>query len=434
MRLKLQRRKDGVMTLYLKNTMFLDWQSSEIRMTDLALEEGSQGGLSFLTVPETPGPQDRVMDCAGKLVTKSFGCGHHHIYSTLARGMPAPHKTPQNFPQILEYVWWHLDKRLDLEMIEASALASAIYCAKNGVTFVIDHHASPFSIEGSLGTIADAFDRVGISHMLCYEISDRDGQGPREKGLSETDAFLSDGHQGHVGLHASFTVGDDLLQKAIALAKKHDAGLHVHVAEDNADQEITLDRYGRRVVERFEAAGALELKKSIFCHCIHLSDKEKELIRQSGIWVAQNVESNQNNNVGLARYAPEIQNVLLGTDGMHSDMLRSAKAAFLAGQATEGVGFDDIYKRFRNIHHYTLECGARGDGDNNLVILDYDSPTELTNDNFPGHFIYGLDSRHVESVICKGRVIVEKRQVVNVDEGEVLAFAREMGKKLWDKM
>jgi cytosine/adenosine deaminase-related metal-dependent hydrolase len=425
------------MTLYLKNTTFLDWQSLEIKMTDLAVEQDPQNGLSFLTAtpaPETLGPQDRVLDCAGKLVTKSFGCGHHHIYSTLARGMPAPRKIPQNFPEILEYVWWHLDKRLDLDMIKASALAAAIYCAKNGVTFVIDHHASPFAIRDSLSTIADAFDRVGISHMLCYEISDRDGEGPREEGLSETDAFLSEGYQGHVGLHASFTVGDELLQKAIALSKKHDTGLHMHVAEDRADQDATLARHAKRVVERLAAAGALELKKSIFCHCIHLSDKEKDLLRKSGIWVAQNVESNQNNNVGLTGYGPFAKNVLLGTDGMHSDMLRSAKAAFLVGQATEGIGFDGIYHRFRNIHRYTQEFGAQGDADNNLVILDYDSPTELTSDNFLGHFVYGIESRHVETVICKGKVIVENRRAVNVDEDEVMAYAREMGKKLWHKM
>ena len=172
-----------------------------------------------------------------------------------------------------------------------------------------------------------------------------------------------------MGLHASFTVGDELLQKAIALANKHNTGLHMHVAEDLADQEETLTRYGKRVVERLQQAGALDLKKSILSHCIHLSEHEKELIRESGVWVAQNVESNQNNNVGLTGYKSITDNVLLGTDGMHSDMLRSAKAAFLAGQATEGIGFDEIYRRFRNVHRYAREFGMRGDAENNLVIL-----------------------------------------------------------------
>ena len=425
------------MTLYLKNAAFVDWQSLEVRNTCLAVEEGPQKGISLIAaIPpqDKLAKGDRVLDCAGKLVTRSFGCGHHHIYSTLARGMPAPQKIPVNFVEILKYIWWHLDKCLELEMIEASALASGIFCAKNGVTLIIDHHASPFAIKDSLFTIAKAFDRVGVSHLLCYEISDRDGEGPREAGLAETDAFLVAGYQGHVGLHASFTVGDGLLEKAIALANKHKTGLHIHVAEDLADQGETLTKYGRRVVERLQHAGALDLKTSILSHCIHLSEHEKELTRGSGVWVAENVESNQNNNVGLAHYKSITDKVLLGTDGMHSDMLRSAKAAFLAGQATEGVGFDEIYRRFRNVHRYAREFGVRGDTENNLVILNYDSPTEVTSDNFLGHFVYGIDSRHVTTVICQGKVIVEEDKMTTINEAEVLAFAREMGKRLWDKM
>jgi cytosine/adenosine deaminase-related metal-dependent hydrolase len=348
--------------------------------------------------------------------------------------MPAPAKSPTNFTEVLQYIWWHIDKRLDLDMIEASALASAIYCAKNGVTFVIDHHASPFAIAGSLDTIARAFDRVGISHMLCYEISDRDGEGPREEGLAETDDFLGRGHQGQVGLHASFTVGDELLKKSVDLARKHNTGVHVHVAEDRADQEDALAKYGKRVLERFYDAGVLELSKSILGHCIHLSERERELLGVSDVWVVQNVESNQNNNVGIAGYGDLAPRMMLGTDGMHCDMLRSAKAAFLAGQATEGIGFDGIYDRFRNVHRYIQGFGGGGDGDNNLVVLNYDAPTELTADNFLGHFVYGLDARHVETVIAKGRVIVERGLVTRVDEHEVLAFARDMGRKLWEKM
>ena len=425
------------MTLYLKDATFVDWENFEISQTNLAVESGLQGGIRQLeNIPEKDAfsAEDRIIDCSGKLVTKSFGCGHHHIYATLARGMPAPRKIPTDFTEVLQYIWWHIDKRLDLEMIEASALASALYCAKNGVTFVIDHHASPFAITDSLSTIANAFDRVGIDHMLCYEISDRDGEGSREEGLAETDSFLAAGQQGHVGLHASFTVGDELLSKAVELAHKHDTGLHVHVAEDRADQEDALAKYGKRVVERFHEAGVLALPKSILGHCIHLSDREKQLLADSGVWVVQNVESNQNNNVGVTGYADLSAHLMLGTDGMHCDMLRSAKAAFLAGQATEGIGFDGIYDRFRNVHRYIQGFGGGGDGDNNLVVLNYDAPTELTADNFLGHFVYGLDARHVETVIAKGRVIVERGLVTRVDEHEVLAFARDMGRKLWEKM
>jgi cytosine/adenosine deaminase-related metal-dependent hydrolase len=425
------------MSLYLKNTKYLDWQTLEITAGHLQVEEGNAGKVT--SIPQVPEQStlpagDRIIDCHDRLVTKSFGCGHHHIYSTLARGMPAPKKIPTNFQEILTYIWWTVDKCLDLEMVEASALASALYCAKNGVTFVIDHHASPYAVEGSLATIAKAFDRVGLSHLLCYELSDRDGKAIAEAGLAEHESYLSGGGQGHVGLHASFTVGDDLLTRAVDLAARHKTGLHVHVAEDKSDQDACLKDHGKRVIQRYADAGALALPQTMLVHCIHLDEGEKELIRANSSWVTENIESNQNNNVGQGNYGQITDKVMFGTDGMHSDMLRSAKAAFLSGQPIEGVGMDTIYERFRNVHRYIQQCGFKGDGDNNLVVLDYDSPTEVTSDNFIGHFIYGLDSRHVDTVISNGKVIVEHGLVTSVDEQQILAHAREMGTKLWKKM
>jgi cytosine/adenosine deaminase-related metal-dependent hydrolase len=348
--------------------------------------------------------------------------------------MGAPRKIPGNFYEILEYIWWTLDKCLDLEIIEASALSTALYCAKNGVTFVIDHHASPFAIENSLETIAAAFDKVGVSHLPCYEMSDRDGDGPGQKGLEETEHFLRNGNQGLVGLHASFTVGDDLLKRAVALAEKYDSGIHVHAAEDKVDQEYCLRDHGQRVIQRFAAAGALDFGKTILVHCLHLDQRERALISQSPAYVVQNTESNLNNNVGFFDSRGLGDNIMLGTDGMHSNMIRSAKAAYLVGQGTEAISPDGIYKRFRKVHHYLHENGFSGDGANNLVILDYDSPTEIHKDNFTGHFVYGMDACHVESVIANGRLIVKDRNVLTVNEDDILHFARQMSEKLWKKM
>ncbi len=425
------------MTLYLKDARYLDAETLEIREGILAVTPGPDGELTFPdTLPGADSLQsgDRVIDCRGRLVTKSFACGHHHIYSTLARGMPAPPKIPTNFVEVLEYIWWRLDKRLDRDMIEASALTAAVHMAKHGVTFCIDHHASPFAIDGALETIARSFEKVGLAHLLCYEISCRDGDGPRKAGLAETDAYLSSGRKGHVGLHASFTVDDGLLKAAVDLAAKHGTGIHIHVAEDAADQEHCLETYGKRVVQRLSDAGALDSPHTILAHCIHLSEEEKALVRQSPAWVVQNTESNLNNNVGGANYRELGERVMLGTDGMHSDMLRSAKAAYLIGQGTEGISPDQLYRRFRAVHTFVHGMGAQGDGDNNLVILDYDSPTDVTPENFPGHFVYGLESGHVATVIAQGRVIVEEGRVTTVDEGEVLAFARQQARRLWDKL
>ena len=205
------------MSLYLRNATWIDPETFKATTTTIKVEEGPSGGMALdAHAPVECPPEDTVLDCTGRLVTPSFGCGHHHIYSALARGMPPAPKAPANFLEVLEYVWWRMDKKLDHDMIEASALVTGLYCAKNGVTFVIDHHASPFHPDGSLETIAKALDRVGLGHLLCYEISCRDGEEIKEKGLDETDAFLSSGRKGHVGLHASFTVDDDLLGRGRA--------------------------------------------------------------------------------------------------------------------------------------------------------------------------------------------------------------------------
>ncbi len=423
------------MSLYIKNARFIDWQSFEITQTHICVEPGKTGGICLTDdLPEPVAEGSKVVDAQGRWVTKSFACGHHHIYSTLARGMPAPAKAPVNFVEILKYIWWNLDKNLDFEMIKASALASAVYCAKNGVTFVIDHHASPFAVENSLFAIKEAFDSIGLSHLLCYEISDRDGKAVREAGLAETKNYLTAGNPGHVGLHASFTVGDELLKKAVQLARDCDTGLHMHVAEDKADQADCEKKYGKRVVQRLADAGALELKGSILGHCLHLDEDEINRIKNSSAWVVQNVESNLNNNVGLTDYSAYGDRIMLGTDGMHSDMLRSAKASFLLGQQTEQISFPGIYDRFRKVHTYIEENGFQGDTDNNLVILDYNPPTDVTRDNFLGHFVYGLDSAHVSTVISGGQVIVEERKLVSANETDIMEFAREMGNRLWRKL
>jgi cytosine/adenosine deaminase-related metal-dependent hydrolase len=420
------------MALYLKNASFIDWQTFQITDTNIKVHKGENGRIELTDEPA--GITDDIFDCKGKIVTKSFGCGHHHIYSALARGMPAPKKIPADFTEILTYVWWNLDKCLDKEMIEASALAAAMQCAKNGVTFVIDHHSSPFAAEGSLDIIAKAFDKVGISHLLCLELSDRDGKDALEAGIDAHTDYLAKGGQGHIGLHASFTVGNVLLRRAVDLAQKYGTGIHIHTAEDRADQTKTVELCGKRVVNRLKESGALELPRTILIHCVHLDDDEKRIIRESGRYIAENIESNQNNNVGIADYSSITEKVMLGTDGMHSDMIRSAKAAFLAGQASEGLSMQGCYDRFRNVHRYISESGFTGDADNNLVILDYDTPTEVTADNFLGHFIYGLESSHVHSVVCKGEMIVKDHRLTKIKEDEILTYSREMASKLWEKM
>ena len=356
------------------------------------------------------------------------------MYSALARGMPAPKSIPTDFYEILKYIWWNLDKNLDLEMIRASALATAMDCAKNGVTFVFDHHASPFAVKGSLETIAKAFDEIGVGHLLCYELSDRDGEESKNNGLDETENYLQN-IQGLVGLHASFTVSNELLIAAADLATKYDSGIHIHVAEDPVDQDYCFREHGTRVIDRLNNYGVLDYEKTILAHCIHLDKNERSILENSKAWIAVNTESNLNNQVGLftANGIPEVR-IMLGTDGMHSDMIRSAQWHFFTHKKHEQLTIPQAYQRLRRVHYYLAANKFSGDGDNNLVIFNYDSPTPVTPENWLGHFFYGLNSSHVHSVISNGRLIVENRKLLTADENEILQFSREQAICLWRKL
>jgi cytosine/adenosine deaminase-related metal-dependent hydrolase len=420
------------MNLLLKNATYIDWRTLDFSRKNIIIRPGDDN--IQLTSPDDDGivyPGTETIDCTGRLVTKSFAVGHHHAYSALARGMGAPRKTPRNFLEILQYIWWTLDKQLDAGLTEMSALVTAMECARNGSTFVIDHHASPFAVKGSLEIIAAAFEKVGISHLLCYEISDRDGKVIAGEGLDETEGYLRE-KKGLVGLHASFTVSNETLERAVMLMHDHDSGIHIHVAEDGFDQEHCVSEHGKRVVERLSGAGVLSSPKSILVHCLHLDDKERVTIANSPAWVAENCESNLNNNVGYFNGAGLGNNIMLGTDGMHSDMLQSLKAAFFAGQRHDNISYESAYKRFRNVHRYVNDNGFRGDSDNNLVILDYDSPTPVTRENFIGHLLFGISARHITDVISDGRMIVRNRKITTVDEHAILKESGKQAERLWN--
>ena len=421
------------MSILLKNATYINWENLHFSKTNILVNEGENGNIEFITNPDKINSCDKTIDCKGKLVTKSFAVGHHHVYSALSRGMPAPQKSPNNFYEILKYIWWKLDKALDKDMIEASALATAIACAKAGSTFVIEHHASPNFITGSLDVIAKAFEKVGISHLLCYEITDRDGIEKAESGLAETENYLKQ-NQGLVGLHASFTVGDNTLQKASDLMNKYNSGIHVHVAEDSYDQQHCVENHNKRVVERLNDYGILNFSKTILVHCLKVNENERNLIKNSKAFVVQNTESNLNNNVGYFNSEGLGKNIMLGTDGMHSDMLRSAQAAYFVGQGFDKIDFSSSYVRFRKAHNYLKTNDFEGDNENNLVIFDYDSPTEINENNFLGHFIFGLSSRHIQHVISNGKLIVKDKIIQNVDEEEIQKFTKEQSLRLWSKL
>jgi cytosine/adenosine deaminase-related metal-dependent hydrolase len=418
------------LSLYLRDAAFVDWRDLSVSRGDFLVEEGRGGAVS--PAREVP-PDAETLDCAGRVVTRAFAIAHHHIYSTLSRGMPPPPRAPRSFREKLELVWWKLDRQLDADMLRTSALACGVEALRNGCTFIIDHHSSPSAVSGSLSILAEALEEVGLGHLLCYELSDRDGQEVREEGLEETAQYLA-GHHGLVGLHASFTVSDELLEQAVALANAHDTGVHVHVAEAESDQLDCRERYGTTVVERLARAGALASPRSLLVHGLYLSQPERELLAASEAWLVQCSESNQNN--GLPPLDPRglEGRLLIGTDGMHSDPLQASRSAYLADHSQGCTTPLDAYHRLRRVHDYLELGGAGGGGENDLVVLDYPTPTPVDADNWAAHVVYALGSRHVRSVIRQGRLVVQDGCVLTVDESAVLFEARAQAQRLWERL
>jgi cytosine/adenosine deaminase-related metal-dependent hydrolase len=273
-----------------------------------------------------------------------FVNAHTHLYSGLAPlGMPPPDASPQNFRQILERVWWRLDRAMDLDSLRAAARYYVAHARRDGTAALVDHHESPGVIDGSLDVIAEACEEFGLPAVLCYGATERNGGSDEaRRGLDECRRFIRANRRPHivglVGLHASFTVSDHTIRAAGALCRDLDTVLHVHVAEDLADVEDARARGYGGPLQRLMALDALPAG-SILAHGVHLTPDEVKMASDCGCWFVQNPRSNRQNQVGYPRGLSAAARVALGTDGFASNMADEARAVVEASaEAGEAFG------------------------------------------------------------------------------------------------
>ncbi|MDR2136759.1 MAG: putative aminohydrolase SsnA [Synergistaceae bacterium] len=396
-------------------------------------------------------PGASFIDAGGNLIMPGFINAHMHFYSTFSRGMPSKYPPAQNFAQVLERLWWRLDKALTLEGVYYSALTALVDCVKNGCTTVIDHHASPLHVTGSLLEIEKAVRLAGLRASLCYEVSDRDGKEIMRQGIEENIGFIDhaarsgdDRISGMFGLHASVTLSGETLALCREAMGDRNAGYHVHVAEGPADEEDSLAKYGKRIVRRFHEFG-ITGNKSLFIHCVHLDDEELELVKQTGTAVVHNPESNMGNAVGCAPLLRICEMGILtglGTDGYVSDMLQSYKMANALQKHHNGhpnVAWGEIpamlfennakiCARYFKTPVGKLAAGYSGD----VVVSDYVPPTRLSAENINGHLLFGATSRSVVTTVAAGKVLMRDRRLTELDEKAIFAKAREVASKVWE--
>jgi cytosine/adenosine deaminase-related metal-dependent hydrolase len=429
--------------LLIKNAWFCQIDSESVKpiFGNMLIENGNITQINSADISIRQNDFD-IIDAQGRVVTIPNVNFHDHIYSRLAKGLPAL-GSMHNFPEILENLWWKLDLLLDHEMLKASAYMAAIESIRNGVTYIFDHHASPSSTLGSLNCIKLTLKEFEIRNVLCFETSDRNGEQLKLESIKENEDFFfyntDENSKATFGLHASFTLEDSTLSVVSEFLKKNDVGIHIHLCEDESDKSISLKKYGKLPVQRMLGFNLLN-DKSILVHGVHLTKEEFDLIRSNTPALAVNLDSNLNNAVGMPKFEniPEEILLLCGTDGMHANIPRSQKQLFLM-MRNQKLSFDKSFYLFRKMYFdqlkfirkyfpdfTSLHIGDRAD----LIIWDYVPPTPISQSNFFGHYIYGILERQTQSVIQNGKVLMNNFSLINVDETKINNYIYEQGKRL----
>ncbi|MHB8628593.1 MAG: putative aminohydrolase SsnA [Aggregatilineales bacterium] len=445
--------------MLLFNATLVNWTPRAVTPDQaLLIRDGTIADLGLSAELRERYPDEPGYDAGGRLVLPGMICAHTHLYSAFARGIGIPGTAPADFPAVLRKLWWPLDRSLTHESVRLSALVGLVDAIKHGTTTLFDHHASPNAIIGSLDVIADAVEQAGVRAVLCYEVSDRDGQAVAEAGIAENIRFVqavqndqaqarANGRQllgATFGLHANLTLSDRTLELCAEQVHQYDCGCHIHVAEHEADQEASLRFSGQRAIERLASFGLLD-SHAILAHCIHVDGWEMGLLRKSGAWVTHQPRSNMNNGVGAQQFDTLRRGgvkVAIGSDGIGHDMFTEWQTASflhkLARRDPRAASIDAIVDAGTRVNAELAESffgqsigrlmpGAAAD----VIVLDYDAYTPLTADTLLGHALFGFPGATVTGTIVAGQILMWDRALVTLDETAIAAEARAHAPEVW---
>jgi putative selenium metabolism protein SsnA len=442
--------------MLITNARLITWTGNEI-LDDHAvlIRDGRISELGFSKTMEENYPDEEQLDAGGKFCMPGNICAHTHFYGAFARGMAIPGRAPRDFPEVLKKLWWPLDKSLRDEDVRYSALVCLLDAIKHGTTTLLDHHASPNAIDGSLDIIAEAVDQSGLRSVLCYEVTDRDGKEKARSGIQENGRFLERAAGGEIaggrvrgifGLHASLTLSDETLE-ACRDAAPDGTGFHIHVAEHEADEYDSLAKSGKRIVDRLLEHGILG-EHSIVAHAIHVDAREVRILADTGTWVTHQPRSNMNNGVGVAEVESMLRMgipVCLGNDGFSNAMWEEWKTAYLLhkvwhrdprrmpGDTIIELAVQNNAKLVQTFFPETapgkIETGAAAD----LILVDYHPTTPLSIGNLPWHILFGFHESMIATTIVAGEVLMQDGELLTLDEERITARSRELVPDVWER-
>lgn len=443
--------------MLITNATLVTWEEPNQILEDFALyiSDGKITRIGPRVELEAEFSDAERLDAKGQYVLPGNICAHTHFYGAFARGLAIPGPAPKDFPEILQKLWWPLDKALDNKSVRASVEVMLVDAIRHGTTTLIDHHASPNAITGSLDIIGESVHNAGLRAVLCYEVTDRDGPEKARAGIAENVRFLeqldSDPERwplvrGTFGLHAGLTLSDDTLE-ACRESAPGGTGYHIHVAEHEVDEYDSLNRYGLRIVDRLHRSGILG-PRSIVAHAIHVDAREISLLADSGTWVTHQARSNMNNGVGVAE-VESMQRmgipICLGTDGFSHTMWTEWKTVYLLHKVWHRDprrmnGMDVIAMGVQNNASLAkvffpkcppglLTPGAAAD----LIFVDYKPFTPVTAGNIPWHILFGFQESMVTTTIVAGKVLMKDRELLTIDEEAVFQNAQSCAPGVWER-
>lgn len=366
----------------------------------------------------------QIIDCEGCALFPGQVNAHTHLYSGLAPlGMPAPTVAPQNFVQILERIWWRLDRALDADSLRAAARYYISSALLMGTTTLVDHHESPALIAGSLDILADACAELGCRALLTYGATERNfGRREGDAGLSECRRFIVTNQRpfvrGLVGLHASFTVSDETILAAGQLCRELGTVMHVHVAEDLADVEDAKKRGYRDPLDRLLRLAALP-PGSIVAHGVHLDADSVRRCQDEGLWLVQNPRSNFGNRVGYPHALSCSARVALGTDGYPANMAEEEAA---------------LWTRAKQFGETDSVISQRAQSGHILVAERFALPAFAIAVGSPADLVVRDPSGQVRHVFCAGKLVVRDGTLVTADRQEIEHDAQQKAFHLWNRM
>lgn len=420
------------MAYILGNAVITDGFSTLIENGALEISEGKI--IRMGKTEELQNEDVRFYDLKGRLVLPGLLNPHHHLYSALATGL-APVGPTENFQQILENLWWHLDQSLDKKTSYYSALHGLLQSIKFGVTTVFDHHASMNAVRKSLDFLEFAFIETNLKGLLCYEISDRMGKEAVKEHLEENVRFYEDHQrnpqiQGLLGLHANFTLSDESMTY-IADNKPPDMPIHIHCGEDRSDFDFCVKQGTAGPVDRLQKYGLLD-RNSLLAHCIHLSEKDYKWIEKINPIVISNPESNANNNVGVMN-TDRISNYILGTDGMTGNVLGTLRSHFLLRNGKIDEPLKILFQRPAHvIQRFFPHAGTLKEGfDADVAVTNYIPVTPISLENLFYHLIFGVQGQEMYMTIANGTILWEKGEFKTLKEEKIRHDIREAVEKLY---